>query len=169
MAYDNNVALLQGLQIAFYNFSTSTINTGSGSVRTETQTATIASVTTTNSFAFGTFLAGYTGTSNDYYQANITTSITAATTLQISITVTNDTLISHMTVYVILADLTDLAVESLTFVESAVMQSTYGNQYSYFSPTAFFDDNYISGLKSFSMRDDIEFNLTINNITYVTS
>lgn len=74
-----------------------------------------------------------------------------------------------MTVYVILADLTDLAVESLTFVQEGLMQSTYGNQYSYFTPTAFFDDNYISGLKSFSMRDDIEFNLTINNITYLTS
>lgn len=60
-----------------------------------------------------------------------------------------------MTIYYLVADLTDLAVESWTFVETGVMQATYGNQYSYFSPTAFFDDNYIPGLRSFSMRDNI--------------
>ena len=49
------------------------------------------------------------------------------------------------------------------------MQSTYGNQYSYFTPTAFFDDNYISGLRSFSMRDNIEFNVTVDNITFDSS
>lgn len=61
-------------------------------------------------------------------------------------TVTEDTEIDHITIYYLIADLTDLAVESWTFVETGVMQETYGTQYSFFTPTAFFDDNYISGL-----------------------
>ena len=73
MAYDGDVAHLSGIQIAFTNYTTSTINSGSGSVRTETINPGISTVDTNNNIVFSTFLTGYRARSNDYYQANITT------------------------------------------------------------------------------------------------
>ena len=133
----------------------STINSGSGSTRTESINPTITTVNTNNDIIYATFVTGFQARANDYYQANLTTSLASTTTLQVDITVAEDTEIDHMTIYYLVADLTDLAVESWTFVETGVMKATYGTQYTFFSPEAFFDDNYISGMRSFSMRDNI--------------
>ena len=55
-------------------------------------------------------MTGYQGSSSDYYQANISISQITNTNLDLNIIVTNDTEITHITIYVLVADLTDLAV-----------------------------------------------------------
>lgn len=56
----------------------------------------------------------------------------------------------------LLADVTDLEVESWIFVESEITTSTDGIQNNNFVPSeALFDDNFIAGLRSFTFRDNI--------------
>lgn len=56
----------------------------------------------------------------------------------------------------LLADVTDLEVESWIFAESEITTSTDGIQNNNFVPSeALFDDNFIAGLRSFTFRDNI--------------
>lgn len=103
-------------------------------------------------------MTGYKATSTDFYQVNLTASLTTSTnpmTVDLHIEVLYDIALAEIYVYVIIADITGLAIESRIFVETAITKSSYGNQYSYYTPSyGFFTTNYISGMSSFSMRDN---------------
>ncbi len=73
-------------------------------------------MTITNDVYCLAYLAGFTATSNDNYQANITCSIFTANSLKIDVTVHSDTKISALNLYLLLFDRTHLAIASLYFV-----------------------------------------------------
>ena len=150
------------------------VNAGTG-YRTEVNSETITAVDLSHTFRIGTFMTGFHANSNDFYQVHITAAILTTTTVDLTIEVTYDIQLHNLYVYVIIADITGLAIESRIFVETDVTQSDFGSQYSFYTPQyGFYTANYISGMASFSMRDNYEFNLTssdyvVDDLTFLTS
>ena len=109
-------------------------------------------------------------TSNDYYQGNISCAITGLHQYSIYVSVAPDTLINRFTAYILAVDTTELAVASKYFLDYGVSQSKNGVQYGFFTPqNGIFQNGYLAGLRSFSMRDNYEFNYTVSNITFDVS
>ncbi len=118
------------------------------------------------------FVTGVTATSVDYYQLNVTCSITASTTATVSVTVHPNTLVSSLTVHMFVYDSVALAVTSVYFVDYTITSSYQGVQKVFMSlPKGYFDTNFIGGFASFSIVNNVEFNVTLaipSNNTFYT-
>lgn len=117
------------------------------------------------------FVTGVTATSTDYYQLNITCAVTGSTTATLTGTVHSSTLISALTVYIFVYDSTHLAVKSLYFVDHTITTTYQGTQTVFASlPQGYYDINFIGGLASFSITNNLEYNCTLsipsNNTVY---
>ncbi len=76
-------------------------------------------------------------------------------------------------VYVILYDPKALAILSIYFVDNTLTTTYLGTQTVFASlPKGYFDSNFIGGMSSFSMQNNLEFNLTLaiptNNTVYTS-
>lgn len=66
-------------------------------------------------------------------------------------------------------DLTYLAEASQVFVETAVTFAQYGVQKSFYSPSkVLYEGNYISGLLSYSIMNNVQYNFTISSLNFST-
>ena len=102
------------------------------------------------------FLTGVTATSADFYQLNISCAVTAAQTFTISVTVYQNTLVSNINVYVLVYDPKVLAVASVYFADYSTATTYNGAQTAFASlPFGYFDSNFIGGLTSFSMVNNV--------------
>ena len=163
MAYDGNFAHLTGtsgfIQIGFINGSiTGSLNTPSASYRTDTLVSALGiTVDITHDIETITFLTGFQGVSNDFYAINITSDLQDANNIDVFVTAHPQTQVDHLTIYTLTIDRDGLAVASWTFTQNDNCYSYYGEQMTFFTPetNSFFDDNFIAGLNSFTIRDDI--------------
>lgn len=102
------------------------------------------------------FLTGINAISVDYYQLNLTCVITAPNSFSISAVSHPNTLISNVTIYMIAYAPTDLAVKYIYFVDYTMTSTFQGTQNVFASlPYGYYDSNFIGGLSSFSMQDNI--------------
>ena len=109
------------------------------------------------------FLTGVAGTSVDYYQLNITCAITATKTFTITAVVYQTTLISSLNIYSLVYDPVALAVTSIYFADYTITTTLQGVQTVFTSlPYGYYDTNYMGGLASFSMQDNVEYNNTLS-------
>lgn len=147
--------------------------TTSASARTVSYTQPLAHTLDSldNEITISAFLTGFLGTATDFLGANITATVLDVDNLNVDITVNSNMAITEIIIYFLVVDHDGLALASWTFVQTTLGKSSYGTQYTYFTPvgSSFFDDNYIAGLASFSLRNNYHFNLTISNITFSTT
>ena len=68
-------------------------------------------------------------------------------------------------------DTTGLGVSSYTFTQHAMGYSYYGVQKTFFTPVdnSFYDQGYLAGLNSFTIKNNVNYHMTLNNITFTTS
>lgn len=118
-----------------------------------------------------TFLSGLTATvSSTFLQANFTELINAGSNkVAVRVNVAPDTVITSLTFYEFYVDIDMLQTRCWIFAESAITKAASGVQYSFFTPLEVnFDMNYISGLRSFSLINNIQYNFTIAGLNFTT-
>jgi len=102
------------------------------------------------------FLGGINANSIDYYQLNLTCSITASTSFSLSATAHPNTVVSELTVYIVAYDSTDLAAKFIYYVDYTNSATYQGTQTIFASlPYGYLDSNFIGGLSSFSMQHNL--------------
>ena len=120
------------------------------------------------------FLVGVTANSSIFYQLNLTCAFTGNNSFNITGVVHPSTYILSLTVYIITYDTTYLSSKYIYFVDYAKTTTYLGTQTVFASlPFGYYDSNFIGGLSSFSMQDNIEFNATLaiptSNAIYTSS
>lgn len=139
---------------------------------TATQTYTsIITATAGNTYCVAVFTTGFIGQINpNFFQGNVTYTVPAAGgAITITTVVPSDTKITRIAFYILAADVTSLAIASEVFVESAVTRATYGIQGTFYTPSKVrYDANYISGMVSWSIRNNVQYNLTISGLNFTT-
>lgn len=112
------------------------------------------------------FLAGITGTTSDYYQLNLTCSVSTASSATVTATAYPSTIISSLTFYLLIWDTSNLAVKSNYFVDYAIATTYYGTQKTFLSlPYGYLDLSYLGGVSSFSYNNNQDLNVTLNTLT----
>ena len=102
------------------------------------------------------FLNGVNANSVDFYQLNMTCTITATTSFSISAVSHPNTQINSLTASIIAYDSTDLSAKYIYFVDYTKTTTYQGSQTVFASlPYGYFDINFIGGLSSFSMQNNI--------------
>lgn len=118
---------------------------------------------------FAIFTTIFDGNSAAFFYVNVTGTLSKTTSNTLTINVlTPAAFLTKIGFDVIIADIDGLAINSVVFVETAVTYNSRGIQKSFFNPTVLFPYNYISGLTSFSILNNTQYNFSINNLNFTT-